>query len=53
MLLLNFESQNVILFNEFDNSKMFKFYINNLQCMFKILFEYLNDDMKLLNCDLL
>ena len=53
MLLLNSESQNVILFDKSDNSKMLKFYVNNLQCMLKILFKHLNDDMKSLNCNLL
>ena len=52
VLLLNFESQNVILFNKFNNNKTFKFYVNNSQYMFKILFEHLNDNMRLLNYDL-
>ena len=52
MLLLNSESQSVILSDESDNSKMLKLYVNNSQCMLKILFKHLNDDMKLLNCDL-
>ena len=51
ILLLNSESQNIILSDKFDNNMMLKLYVNNLQYMLKILSEHLNNDMKLLNCD--
>jgi len=51
VLLLDPESQGAILSGESDNSKALKPYVNNSQCMLKVLSEHLDDGMEPLNCD--